>query len=212
MRVAQYGLERISSCTASWVGLLREAGVWGTVDLNTLLKAPLSVLKDLKINGKTAQGEIYKTLGNGTMENAHRADGDVQGLMKIAQDRRVMKCLLTDTVALSLAAWEKHHLALVERYNYCVTMRAKWRRASVPNAPVTQAAPAAVAATSSAAGTSTAATPTTATAAVSLSETTARGRPKRNVQSTHMKQHGNERGVPLASLGSPWTRNKRNPP
>ena len=74
------------------------------------------------------------------------------------------------------------------------------------------AAPAAVAATSSAAATSTAATPTTATAAVSLSETTARGRPKRNVLSTHMKQHGNERGVPLAPLGSPWTRNKRNEP
>ena len=93
-----------------------------------------------------------------------------------------------------------------------VTMRAKWRRASVPSAPVAQAAPAAVAATSSAAATPTAATPTTATAAVSLSETTARGRPKRNVHSTHMRQHGNGRGVPLAPLGSPWTRNKRNGP
>ena len=98
-----------------------------------------------------------------------------------------MNCLLTNTAALSLAAWEKHHLALVERYNYCVTMRAKWRRASVPSAPVAQAAPAAVAATSSAAATPTAATPTTATAAVSLSETTARGRPKRNVHSTHTR-------------------------
>jgi hypothetical protein len=107
MKVMQCSLERAAgSACATWCERLKEAGVVGLIDSLVLLGGVFKAI-DLPKGEKKKLDTIYPFLFDGeALPNAHRAHGDVEGLVRILQTCESMKaCLLTKKVVHPLGLW-----------------------------------------------------------------------------------------------------------
>ena len=107
MKVMQCSLERAAgSACASWCERLKEAGVVGLIDSLVLLGGVFKAI-DLPKGEKKKLDTIYPFLFDGeALPNAHRAHGDVEGLVRILQTCESMKaCLFIKKVVHPLGLW-----------------------------------------------------------------------------------------------------------
>jgi hypothetical protein len=133
-RVMHFQLERLTGEPGGWARRLAEAGVVGMFDSLNFLAAPWSALASEGFNGRNGNLEaVYGKVIGGKLEPAHRAGGDVKGLMRIVRECESMKaCLMVKISGVALSDWVKHTQLLIEK---AAIKRAAERAYPVPPAP-----------------------------------------------------------------------------
>jgi DNA polymerase III epsilon subunit-like protein len=117
MKVMACALERAEGQAGSWLQLLEESGVVGVIDSLALLSKAFSAVAG--VTGQTGKKltAVYGAVFSGKeLPNAHRAAGDVEGLVEIVLTSESMKsCILQKAVGMTLAAWSHRQQELARR-------------------------------------------------------------------------------------------------
>ena len=116
MKVMQCSLKRAEGREGGWVERLEEAGVVGLIDTLVLLGGAFKAIA--LPEGQTKKlDSVYPFLFEGAaLPNAHRAKGDVEGLVRITKTCESMKsCLLSKNVAQPLSVWWSRQQAMAVR-------------------------------------------------------------------------------------------------
>ena len=187
MRLLEFGMQRFGS--QSWSGQLRESGVCGVIDLMTLVKKPiiekLPTLSAAKVNGRSSEANIYRALFLEDLPDAHKAAGDVDGLIRIVKDSSEMtKVFLSSEVGTTLGAWKTHHGLLSARHEYEQQQKLKWRQQSSSSSSATAAVTVAAAVTETALPVPETVTPNDQTAAAGTSRSGRNRRPSQMLPSS----------------------------
>ena len=94
-------------CVTSWFDMLTGLGVVGTIDTARLLPT-LKIVDDIsKKNGKSVSKMHQMILGR-PLVGAHRAGTDVDGVVNILNDSRVMEKMMAGPIVIPIAAWLEH--------------------------------------------------------------------------------------------------------
>jgi len=105
--------------SGGWTQLLARSGVVGVIDSLSVLGGKFKALTSIGINANTGKdlGFVYaKVFGGRVLPNAHRAAGDVEGLVAILTQSEALKaCMLTETVGQGLQEWVNRKTVLAAR-------------------------------------------------------------------------------------------------
>ena len=106
MKVMQCSLQRAEGRPGGWFERLQEAGVVGLIDTLVLLGGRFKAIALPDGQGKKLDSLYPFLFEAAALPNAHRAQGDVDGLIRIANTCESMKtCLLSQKVAQPLTVW-----------------------------------------------------------------------------------------------------------
>jgi hypothetical protein len=122
MKVMDCALERLEEKAGGWVSLLEDAGVVGVIDSLSMLGGDFKALAGLGVNGQTGKSlsVVYERVFSGEkLPDAHRAQGDVVGLVRIITTSAAMQaCLLGKTVGMRLKSWVQRQQVLANRLTW----------------------------------------------------------------------------------------------
>jgi hypothetical protein len=117
MRVMHFALGRREEPPGGWARRLAEVGVVGLFDSLKFLSKPFEALAEDGFNRRNGSLEaIHTKLFSQELQPAHRAGGDVKGLVKIVQQSEGMrKCLCEKNTGVTLGAWVTYNTQLIDR-------------------------------------------------------------------------------------------------